>query len=162
MPSVKLVQSHPYTIVSIDERAKGIAPVGGGGRTLQGSEVVMLVRAQKGFSKALWDFVAAKRKAKEDHGATHAELVKGVNIRALVSWPIGSSARTPWEAYDSLLIICGGTGITFGMSVLEYTVRRMARRDVDSKYRTTRVRLVWILREYCESALSSFLVVCSR
>jgi hypothetical protein len=151
IPAVKLVQAHPYTIVSIDERARGIAPIGGNAHLhSQGSEVVMLVRAQKGFSKALWDYVATKRKEKEVNGATQAELAKGINIRSLISWPLGSSARTPWEAYDSLLIICGGTGITFGMSVLEYTVKRMARRDAESKYKTRRVRLVWILREYCE------------
>lgn len=151
MPAIKLLQAHPYTIVSIDERADGIAPVGGTGLLrAQGSEIVMLVRAQKGFSKALWDYVAAKRKEKENNGATVAELAKGINIRSLISWPLGSSARTPWNAYESLLVICGGTGITFGMSVLEYTVNRMARRDTGSRYKTQRVRLVWILREYCE------------
>lgn len=147
VPAVRLFEAHPYTIVSIDDRAKGVAPVGGAAHS-PGSEVVLLIRAQKGFSKALWEYVAKARKEKEDRGAGAQECAKGINLRALVSWPIGSSSRVSWDSYDSLLIICGGTGITFGMTVLEYTCRRMVRKDADDKYKTTRVRFVWILREF--------------
>lgn len=151
IPAVRLFEAHPYTIVSIDDRARGIAPVGGADvGSKRGSEVVLLVRAQKGFSKALWDYVARARKQKEDQGLGAGECARGVEMRALVSWPLGSSARVEWEGYESLLIVCGGTGVTFGVSVLEYTCRRMARRQAEEggKYRTTRVRFVWILREF--------------
>lgn len=152
IPAVRLFEAHPYTIVSIDDRAKGIAPLGGNAALKrQGSEIVMLIRAQKGFSKALWDHVGKARKEKESRGAGAQECAKGINLRALVSWPLGSSARVSWDSYESLLIVCGGTGVTFGMSVLEYTCRRMARRENDGgKYKTTRVRFVWILREFGE------------
>jgi hypothetical protein len=152
IPAVRLFEAHPYTIVSIDDRAKGIAPLGGNAALKnQGSEIVMLIRAQKGFSKALWDHVGKARKEKESRGAGAQECAQGIKLRALVSWPLGSSARVSWDSYESLLIVCGGTGVTFGLSVLEYTCRRMARRDNDGgKYKTTRVRFVWILREFGE------------
>lgn len=156
IPSVRLFEAHPYTITSIDDRAYGIAPIGGlASLKGRGSEVVLLVRAQKGFSKALWEYVVKQRQKKERQGAAGQEVAQGVNLRAIVSWPLGSAARAQWGAYESLLIVCGGAGVTFGISVLEYTCRRLARKDVDGegKYKTDRVRFVWILREFGESSV---------
>ncbi|BGP16347.1 hypothetical protein JCM10213v2_004349 [Rhodosporidiobolus nylandii] len=139
VPSVRFFDSHPYTIASVDERAKGFKSVGGG-KAKRGSEVVLLVRAQGGFSKALWEYVVARRRLSASG--------QGVNLRAMVAWPMGSSGRTDWGAYESLTIVCGGTGITFGIAVLENACRRMARKGEDGKWKTNRVRFVWILREF--------------
>ncbi|BGP48271.1 hypothetical protein JCM10450v2_004143 [Rhodotorula kratochvilovae] len=138
VPGVRAVESHPYTIAGVDPRARGEKGAGKG----RGSEVVLLVRAQKGFSRALWEHVAARRRS--------AVAAEGVALRALVSWPMGSAGRANWGAYESLLIVCGGTGISFGIAVLENACRRMVRREQEgeAKWRTTRVRFVWILREY--------------
>jgi hypothetical protein len=144
MPQVRFLETHPYTVASVDERAKGL------GATVEkkkGSEVVLLVRAQQGFSKALWDHVVRKRRKDENGGA-------GVNLRAMVSMPMGSTARVSWGAYETLTIVCGGTGISF-VSVLEYACRMMSSRE-DPKWKTTRVRFVWIMREF-----GAFLSLCS-
>ncbi|GAA5953913.1 hypothetical protein JCM21900_003051 [Sporobolomyces salmonicolor] len=149
VPSVRFFESHPYTIASIDSRAKGVAPLGSGSEGLaKSSEVVLLVRAQKGFSRALWDYVVKARREKELRGAVAAEVAKGVNLRALVGWPMGSAGRVSWGAYESLTIVAGGTGITFGISVLEYACTRIMRKMEDPKWKTSRVRFVWILREF--------------
>ena len=140
VPSVGRFEAHPYTIASIDERAYGILPLGGHAMLpSSGSELVLVVRAQQGFSRRLWEHVAAER-ARQD-------VQRGIELRALVSWPLGSAGRVDWANHDSLVVVCGGTGVTFGLSVLEYACRRMARRD-GAPYRTTRVRFVWILREF--------------
>jgi hypothetical protein len=146
VPGVRLFESHPYTIAGVDERSKQLRPVGG--KVAQrGSEIVLLVRAQKGFSRALWDYIVRARGK-----AVGPRKEDGVLLRTLVSWPMGSSGRVTWGAYDTLLIVCGGTGITFGISVLESACRRMVRKDQvgDKKWKTTRVRFVWIMREYGE------------
>ena len=159
IPAVALFQSHPYTIVSIDERARGIVPFGGPSLLCtEGSEVVLLIRAQNGFSRKLWEYVAEKRRERETDGTVNAEVAKGINLRALVSAPLGSAARADWESYETLLIVSGGTGITFGMAVLEYACRRMARAgavaagEKDDKFKMKRVRFVWILREFGKSS----------
>lgn len=112
VPSVKLFQAHPYTITSVDENAVGIVPVGGNAlpRT-PGSEIVLLIRAQKGFSKALWKYVVKERMKAEREGKEQAELVKGVLLRSLVSSPLGSAASVNWGEFETLMIVCGGTGI---------------------------------------------------
>ena len=158
IPSISRIQSHPYTILSVDDRATGIAPIGLAATRSEGSEIVLLVRAQKGFSKQLWDTVLQqRRKALE---SSVGESASGINLRAIISWPVGSAARASWENYESFVIICGGTGCTFGVAILEYVCRRMARRDALRKtgqvdrhpFRATRIRFVWILREYCQSS----------
>lgn len=112
IPSVKLFQAHPYTITSVNEHAVGIAPIGGNAfpRT-SGSEIVLLVRAQKGFSKALWKFVVKERMKAERDGKENSQLVRGVLLRSWVSSPVGSAASVTWGDHDTLLIVCGGTGI---------------------------------------------------
>ena len=50
---------------------------------------------------------------------------RGVEMRAIVSRPMGSTARTDFDQFESILIIVGGTGISFGMSILEYACARM-------------------------------------
>lgn len=149
VPAVRLFESHPYTIAGVDERAKQLRPVGGK-VTQRGSEIVLLVRAQKGFSRALWDHLVRARGK-----AVGPRKEEGILLRTLVSWPMGSAGRVSWGAYETLLIVCGGTGITFGISVLESACRRLVRKDQagDKKWKTTRVRFVWIMREYCECAM---------
>ena len=148
VPGVRAIESHPYTIAGVDPRAS-TSGSGSKGKKVKGSEVVLLVRAQKGFSRALWDHVAAqRRRAQHAHEAT--------TLRTLVSWPMGSAGRANWGAYESLVIVCGGTGISFGISVLENACTRLveAQREGDKRWRGTRVRFVWIMREYGASALS--------
>ncbi|GAA6040169.1 hypothetical protein JCM8097_004161 [Rhodosporidiobolus ruineniae] len=145
IPEVRPLDSHPYTIACVDERSEGLTPLGKVD-VKKGSEVVLLIRAQKGFSKALWDFVVRKRRADGPHSA--AGGAPGVNLRALVSSPMGSTGRVSWGGYESLLIVAGGTGISYAMAVLQNACRRMARREEDPKWRTTRVRFVWIMREF--------------
>jgi hypothetical protein len=68
---------------------------------------------------------------------------------------MGSAARVEWGAYESLTIIAGGTGITFGISVLENACTRMVRKHQESKWKTSRVRFVWILKEFCKWSFRS-------
>ncbi|GAA5820025.1 hypothetical protein JCM11251_005451 [Rhodosporidiobolus azoricus] len=150
VPAVRFLDSHPYTIACVDERADQQ-----GNRKKRGSEVVLLIRAQKGFSKALWDYVLRQRRLLPSSSFSTSATTPGVTLRTLVSLPMGSSGRVHWGAYETLVIICGGTGITFGVGVLEEACRKIAavaRGEMGekerAKWRTKRVRFVWILREF--------------
>ena len=59
------------------------------------------------------------------------------------------------------MIITGGTGVTFGASILEYLALCISGRDGQTLggrpggwgakgFRTTRVRFVWLVREFCK------------
>ena len=161
LPAVA-VESHPYTLLNVDERARGIAPLDGGAASaFSGSTVVLLIRAQKGFSKKLFELVRQRRYALE---SSVGSPTAGTCLRAAIGPPTGSAGRAGWGKYSSLCIVVGGTGCTFGVSILDYACRRIARRDAMVKaglvddtgeFLCTRVRFVWVLREYGESGLES-------
>lgn len=184
IPSVRFLESHPFTIASahdadfpvatefVDADAeKGLASA----QKAKGEErtMVLLIRCRRGFTRHLWNFVAKKRQmqiqaaADAQHGvgvygmpgtAMVPALGKdttGVHIRAIVDGPYGSSDRTHWNIHSTVVIVCGGSGVSFGMSVLEHLCACMvgaANFGKDGKggkhFLTKRVRFVWIMREF--------------
>lgn len=184
VPSVRFWESHPFTIASahdadfpvatefVDADAeKGLAHA----QKVKGEErtMVLLVRCRHGFTRHLWNFVAKKRQmqiqaaADAQHGtgvygmpgtAMVPSLGKdttGVHIRAIVDGPYGSADRTHWGIHSTVVIVCGGSGVSFGMSVLEHLCACMVgavKFGKDGKggknFLTKRVRFVWIMREF--------------
>jgi hypothetical protein len=84
----------------------------------------------------------------------------GIFLRAYVDGPFGSSIRARWGNYATVLIVVGGTGSSFGVSILEYLSLCLAGRDGQTLggrpggwghkgFKTTRVRFIWLIREFC-------------
>ncbi|SPO25522.1 uncharacterized protein UTRI_03058_B [Ustilago trichophora] len=184
IPSVRFWESHPFTIASahdadfpvatefVDADAeKGLAYA----EKAKGEErtMVLLVRCRRGFTRHLWNFVAKKRQmqiqaaADAQHGAGMYGMpgtamvpalgkdTTGVHIRAIVDGPYGSADRTHWNIHSTVVIVCGGSGVSFGMSVLEHLCACMVgamKFGKDGKggkgFLTKRVRFVWIMREF--------------
>jgi hypothetical protein len=84
---------------------------------------------------------------------------------ALVDGPYGSSARVQWGHHSSVLIVCGGSGVSFGVAILTWVAECMASRDREGgagkggagkggrNFITRRARFVWIVREFGSSFL---------
>lgn len=92
-------------------------------------------------------------KAEESQNEDLKQVPAGSLVRCQISRPLGSSGRISWDSLDSLLIVCGGSGISFGISALEETCFKMWSRSRSDPERTStttvsRVCLVWIFREY--------------
>ncbi|PWN47479.1 hypothetical protein IE53DRAFT_407529 [Violaceomyces palustris] len=185
IPSVRWWESHPFTIASAHDadfptstefhdtdEEKGL----GQESKAKGEErtMVLLLRARKGFTLHLWKHVLKKRsiqlQAASDAlpGASLGGFVEtpmmtgpvgkgttGVHLRAIVDGPYGSSSRTDWGSHSTIVIVCGGSGISFGMSALEHLsacmvgAARLGRAGKGGRgFLTQRVRFVWIMREY--------------
>lgn len=184
VPSVRFWESHPFTIASAhdadfpvatefvdDDAEKGLAHT----EKVKGEErtMVLLVRCRHGFTRHLWNFVAKKRQsqiqaaADAQHGAYMYGIpgtsmvpilgkdTTGVHIRAIVDGPYGSADRTHWGIHSTIVIVCGGSGVSFGMSVLEHLCACMVGSmkfgkggKGGKKFLTERVRFVWIMREF--------------
>lgn len=99
--------------------------------------MVLIVRARGGMTRRLYDQLVAE--PRDDPGTN------GILIRCQISQPMGSSSRIRWTGSESVLIICGGSGVSFGISLLEELVASLG------KSRVKRIRFVWILREHGES-----------
>ena len=147
LPDLSRIQSHPFTITNNGE-----------------NEIVLLVKARKGLTRRLFDLVRTRSLAAVGlNGAKDKRLslaamrggeggvqVPPVYVRAWVDGPMGSASRTKWGDYASVLIICGGSGVSFGVSVFDYLSRTMQRAQSSKRFHTRRIRLCWVVREYGE------------
>ncbi|KAG8940828.1 hypothetical protein FRC04_005009 [Tulasnella sp. 424] len=177
IPEISRFSSHPFTVASVSDTA-----IAGS----HGREMVLVIRAKKGFTKQLWDEVRKrsgmsknssetsvddKKKSSSghsslkgdyfdpEHGEKSQQQLSGAVFRAYVDGPFGSSVRAHWGSHSSVVIICGGSGVSFGTSILEYLCLCLSGRDGRSlggksggvgkdSFVTRRVRFVWLVREY--------------
>ncbi|KZT26361.1 hypothetical protein NEOLEDRAFT_1132404 [Neolentinus lepideus HHB14362 ss-1] len=163
VPAISRFCTHPFTCASIcDEQAPS-----DGGR-----EIVLLIRAKNGWTRDLWDeIVAMSAKGLKCHPSENPPVGngekraswhlpdKGVLLKVLVDGPFGSAIRARWGENSTAVIVAGGSGVSFGMSVLEYLCLCMAGRDGKflggrpggwgkKGFRLRRIRFVWLVREF--------------
>ncbi|KAF9644193.1 hypothetical protein BDM02DRAFT_3122293 [Thelephora ganbajun] len=152
IPSINRFTSHPFTVGSVcDQQSSNSA----------GRMLIFFIRAKAGWTKTLWDTVVALSVRDKFHcdGEVPPEGTyppyRGVLFRTFVEGPFGSVARTDWIEYSSVLLVAGGSGVSFGLSVLVYLCLCMSGRDSrrlggSSKpfSRVSRVRFVWLAREF--------------
>ncbi|WWC91876.1 uncharacterized protein L201_006825 [Kwoniella dendrophila CBS 6074] len=146
LPELSRLQSHPFTITNNDPH-----------------EIVLLVKARKGLTRQLFDLVRAKSLASvgiNDARDKRVSLqsmrttekpglqVPPIFIKAWVDGPMGSSGRVKWTNYSTVLLICGGSGISFGAAICDYVCKKMSQ----GIGKTQRVRLCWVVREFAEIA----------
>lgn len=156
IPAISPFTSHPFTVASVcDSRSSHHS----------GRELVFFVRAKKGWTKDLWDTVAhlTARGVRHPQGEIippqYLMPQKGVLMKAYVDGPFGSAARARWGEYSTVLLMAGGSGVSFALSILEYLCMCIAGRDGRELggrpggygkpgFRTQRIRFVWIVREF--------------
>ncbi|KAI0780844.1 hypothetical protein BD413DRAFT_463706 [Trametes elegans] len=155
VPSITRFTTHPFTAASICDEQNPLP---------DGRVLVFLIRAKNGWTKDLWDTVALMtaqgQHFQKGESVPRCEIPRrGVLLRACVDGPYGSSARASWGDYSSILIVAGGSGVSYALSVLQYVCLCLAGREgrfLGGKgggvgkpgYKTTRVRFVWLVREF--------------
>lgn len=148
LPDLSTYQTHPFTI------------------TNNGPDVVIIVKARKGLTRKLFNLVRTRSLAmvgidaapgnqqisldslKEGDGEI---TVPPVFLKAWVDGPFGSVQRARWNEYSTVLMICGGSGVSFGTSVTEFVCQTLAKAGRSDGWRTQRARLCWVVREYGQS-----------
>ncbi|KAH8924230.1 hypothetical protein BT69DRAFT_1349620 [Atractiella rhizophila] len=154
LPEIERYQSHPFTIANCDVREKTILSYD---RFDKGSTLVFLIKIRCGFTRALKDKIHEMRKT-DVNGMSSLAPPRSIAFRAMVSIPTGSSGRTKWHKYPTVIIVVGGSGITFGLSALEFLCRSIKARDDagimlrDTFFKTVRIRFVWTIKEYAHLA----------
>lgn len=163
VPAISRFCTHPFTCASIcDEEAPGD----------EGREIVLLIRAKNGWTRDLWDeIVTMSAKGQKYHPSEHPPVgngekgaqwqvpSRGVLLKVFVDGPFGSAIRARWGENSTAVIVAGGSGVSFGMSVLEYLCLCMAGRDGKflggrpggwgrKGFRLRRIRFVWLVREF--------------
>ena len=154
IPSINKFTSHPFVVSSVcDQQSSNPA-----GRVL-----IFFVRAKAGWTKTLWDTVVALSSMDKYH-CDNEELpegtyppCRGVLLFTLVEGPFGSIARTDWGDYSSVFLVGGGSGVAFILSILVYLCLCICGRGSKflggypkSTFKVSRVRFVWLAREFCK------------
>jgi hypothetical protein len=129
--------------------------------------MVLLIRTKNGWTKDLWDAVvkltsSGQNHPQDEHPSEGAGMfIRGVLMRMYVDGPFGSSVRARWGTHSTVLVVAGGSGVSYGLSVLEYMCMCLSGRDGKhlggrpggwgkNRFTTSRVRFVWLVREFCE------------
>lgn len=154
IPSVSRFTTHPFTTCSIFQQPPLEERL---------AVIVFLVRAKNGWTKDLWDTVAyhcirGRTSIPTETPPPQTFLPSyGLLMKMNIEGPFGSSVRAAWGSYSTVVIVVGGSGVSFGMSVLEYLCRSISGHDLerssrrlDNKFKTQRVRFVWLVREFGE------------
>ncbi|KIK57782.1 hypothetical protein GYMLUDRAFT_1010241 [Collybiopsis luxurians FD-317 M1] len=156
IPSVSRFLTHPFTTASIcDEQAASVA----------GRAIVFLVRCRTGWTKDLWNHVANMINDRKHHNPGEklpngtVMPSTGVLLKMYVDGPFGSAVRARWGEHSTVVIFVAGSGVSFGLSILEFVCLCLAGRDgkylggrpggwASKGFRTRRVKFVWMIREY--------------
>ncbi|KAL9614071.1 MAG: hypothetical protein Q9167_001425 [Letrouitia subvulpina] len=122
IPSLSLLDNHPFTIASSSTAASESEKFEGG------NLMVFLIRPHRGFTRRLAKY-------------THANI--DVSFGVFIDGPYGGLPRRVENAFDGVILVAGGGGITASISWLEHLVRRMKSHAV--AIRT--IKLVWVVRK---------------
>lgn len=177
LPSVRWWQSHPYSIVNAQNMTEALIEQNIHSGDRSGSEIVLLVSVRKGFTRRLFKSICQKRRrlvsngindtySREGGSSASNGQKNGVLIRAQTYLAAGSAARVHWEDFSTVVLFAAGTGATYSVSVLQHLCYMMAEKEaalrgeqpswskgkrVKKPTNVTRVRFVWVLRDYGES-----------
>lgn len=105
-------ETHPFTIASVGRSSKGL---------------VLLCKRAGDWTRTLYDM--AQVAYKQDNP----------RIRVVVEGPYGGPGHTIYSSFSTAVLIAGGSGITYSLSVLEDLVLK----DLNNESRVKSIFLVW-------------------
>jgi predicted ferric reductase len=125
--SLSPFDNHPFTISSIYGAGARSSGKEDGPIEVQPNELNFLVRTYGGFTKKLHK---------------HAISNTDISVSTFVDGPYGGISRVIENAYDSVVIIAGGGGVTASIPWLLHLANKMN----SGQARTRQVHFIWIVR----------------
>ena len=126
IPTLSILDNHPFTIASAPNNNTNINFTSE--KRMEVNTLSFLVRPHEGFTRKL---------------SAYARANTDISLHAFVDGPYGGLTRKIENAYDSIILVAGGGGITASVSWLLYLAMRMKASDVLVK----QVKLVWVVRK---------------
>ena len=123
-PAIAPLDNHPFTIASIPHRS------GVGGTKDQDQNIMsFMIKKHLGFTRKLLHYIES-----------HTDIVPGV----ILDGPYGSLPRALENAYDSVILVAGGGGITSSVPWLLHLSEKM--KDQQCPVVTRHIRLIWVMK----------------
>ncbi|KAF2428632.1 hypothetical protein EJ08DRAFT_322025 [Tothia fuscella] len=141
IPGITMMQAHPFTIASISWKHSRH------GR----NDVVLLIRALKGFTKNLAEHATNHKMSNQsvDRFTAIAEAQKlRISTRAWLDGPYGDVHPTIDRQYHGVICVAGGSGITASLPWLSYLACRMRTSSHSplESCKTRSINLIWCIR----------------
>lgn len=127
-PSVSMLDNHPFTIAGHAAADENEADSEAKSEAEKRSLVIFLVRSRTGFTKKLSKFISKS----PSHLAA-----------CWLDGPYGGLDRKVERAFDTVILIAGGTGVTSSLSWLQHLAAHMRA----GTSRTANIQLIWAVRE---------------
>ncbi|KAF8311052.1 hypothetical protein DL93DRAFT_2116386 [Clavulina sp. PMI_390] len=130
MGVMNAVESHPFTIASTSEDQEGM---------------VLYCREAGDWTRQLAKLARGHPAAPLGYGSSDKEagFSSGRTVNVLVQGPYGGPGNVIFSSFSSAMFVCGGGGITFGLSATQDVIR-------DAFDRCSRIRvvdLVWVVQD---------------
>ncbi|WWC57876.1 uncharacterized protein I303_100411 [Kwoniella dejecticola CBS 10117] len=152
MGGMAWLENHPFTISSAE-----------------GGELVLIIKKAGGWTRDLYDFASKggipqltlqgeiKRNENMDkidfsqeddkRDLTQLESVEevvGRNCKVLVEGPYGGPCSTIFASYSSIMLIAGGSGISYALGMFEDVIKKAE----EGHLRAMTVHLIWTVKSY--------------
>ncbi|KAF8625150.1 hypothetical protein AX15_005535, partial [Amanita polypyramis BW_CC] len=127
------MESHPFTIAS--------APVNSRrhGRAVGEEGLILMCKKTGGWTGRLFDM--AKKSAYIEAGAVGGADI-GKTVMVMVEGPYSGPGHAIYASYSGVVMVIGGSGITFALSVLQDLVQK----DLQAQCRAKFIELIWMVQ----------------
>lgn len=123
IPSISLLDNHPFTVASVMQEK-------GEGNDFEYNDLVLVFKPHKGFTKQMFDL---------------SRSMPDFSLRAFLDGPYGGLSRK-LEAFETVLMIAGGSGITPIVAHLQHLVQKVLKGEA----LTRDIRIVWTVKDFGE------------
>jgi hypothetical protein len=111
-------EAHPFTIASVTHTEEGLT---------------LMCKRSGGWTRRMYELAKA--------GGYTEGGVGGRSVRVAVEGPYGGPQQTIYASFSAAVLVAGGSGITYALSILEDLVRK----DLAGESRVKVIELIWIV-----------------
>ncbi|WVQ76456.1 hypothetical protein IAR50_006124 [Cryptococcus sp. DSM 104548] len=134
-------ENHPFSVASAE-----------------GDEMVLVVKRAGDWTRALYELASQGETGGGEKGMDMANV--GKECRVIVEGPYGGPGPLVMASYSSVLLVTGGSGVTFALSVLDDLIKKAFMGHCRAKT----VHFVWVCKTYedCEPLIPRLADLISR
>jgi ferric-chelate reductase len=121
---------HPFTIASVSN-----APGGEG--------MVLLCKKAGGWTNKLYDIARGGQSRPSSLGISSFAEFNDRKVTVMIEGPYGGPGHRIFASFSAAVFVCGGSGITFGLS----SIRELIAQDLAGRSRVKVIELIWSIQD---------------
>jgi len=114
-------ENHPFTIASVSKTEEGL---------------VLMAKKTGKWTTKLYEMAVTSGYGEGGKGT-------GGNVKVMIEGPYGGPGLSIYESYSGAVFVCGGSGISFGLSAVQDLVQK----DTEGASRVKVIELIWSVQD---------------